>query len=178
MNSGKGIGPRRLCAPKSMAKQVTDPKKGTASTNQQKNTLENRSRNYKPVSPDPRFNMTLHKNESGEDVYMSRNQRYTARSAKSDQLNPKMTGDIMLDPKSGEYSERPNKFKRLRGKHGKVRAFRIEENDGSTTVVPKSIFPKIGKEQEKKFMRDSTAMQNRRIKKANYLNTTTRNYDN
>lgn len=28
MNNGKGIGPRRLCAPKSMAKQVTDPKKG------------------------------------------------------------------------------------------------------------------------------------------------------
>lgn len=30
MNNGKGIGPRRLCAPKSMAKQITDtdPKKG------------------------------------------------------------------------------------------------------------------------------------------------------
>jgi len=28
MNNGRGIGPRRLCAPKSMAKQVTDPKKG------------------------------------------------------------------------------------------------------------------------------------------------------
>ncbi len=28
MNNGKGIGPRRLCVPKSMAKQVTDPKKG------------------------------------------------------------------------------------------------------------------------------------------------------
>lgn len=28
MNNGKGIGPRKLCASKSMAKQVTDPKKG------------------------------------------------------------------------------------------------------------------------------------------------------
>ena len=28
MNNGKGIGPRRLCAPKSIAKQTTDPKKG------------------------------------------------------------------------------------------------------------------------------------------------------